>query len=157
MLYHVICYIQYTYNSFQILCHAIICKLIVQKKKNPFETNQNHIKSHVRKGEYVLFWSWKWSVELNDQLDPRAERDIFKTEEKNLLNIYFKNQANNYNSVITSWVPVGELACPYCPCEPELYWIDESTWWVLLFTTKLKPKEIYKQCFGSRDRSSSNL
>ena len=29
--------------------------------------------------------------------DPRVERDIFKTEEKYPLNIYFKNQANIYN------------------------------------------------------------
>ena len=36
--------------------------------------------------------------------DPRVERDIFKTEEKYPLNIYFKNQANSYNSAITSWV-----------------------------------------------------
>ena len=58
--------------------------------------------------------------------DPRVERDIFKTEEKHPLNIYFKNQANNYNSVITSWVhglcqSVGELMCLYCPYVPELY------------------------------------
>ena len=141
-----------------------VCKFITQrfKKITPFETNQNHIKSHVCQDEYVLFWSWKWSVELNDQLDLRVERDVFKTEEKHPLNIYFKNQANNYNSAITSWVlslcqSVGELVCPYCPYVPELYWIDESTWWVLLFMTKLKPKEIYRQHFSFWDGSSSDV